>query len=192
MRHAADNVGTTILETRWGYLGLTLSERGIVALELPHPDRALMARRLQAAWPGASPVAPEELAELSETLERYFDGEPVVFRESLDLRPWTPFQRRVWLAVATIPYGQTRSYAWVAAQINLPRAYRAVGQALGANPIPILIPGHRVRASRGDLHAPAGGLDYRRYLLALERGERPLFPPAILEAERGREADDRP
>src|SRR5690606_34965291 len=92
MRHAADNVGTTILETRWGYLGLTLSERGIVALELPHPDRALMARRLQAAWPGASPVAPEELAELSETLERYFDGEPVVFRESLDLRPWTPFQ----------------------------------------------------------------------------------------------------
>lgn len=180
MRHATDNVGTAILETRWGYCGLALSEQGLLALELPLLDRALMARRLAAAWPLASPVDPDELVELGAALTLYLDGEPVAFREPLDLSAWTPFQRRVWVVTTTIPYGQTRSYAWIAGQIDLPRAYRAVGQALGANPLPILIPSHRVLASSGELQGATGGLDYKRYLLALERGERFLFPPAFL------------
>ncbi|HBY99511.1 MAG: methylated-DNA--[protein]-cysteine S-methyltransferase [Ardenticatenaceae bacterium] len=180
MRHATDAVGTAILETRWGHIGVALSERGVLALELPLLDRSLMARRLEAAWPAASPVDLAELVELAEALARYLDGEPVTFSEHLDLRAWTSFQRRVWDTTAAIPYGQTRTYGWVASQINLPRAYRAVGQALGANPLPILIPSHRILARSGELHGATGGLHYKRYLLALERGERFLFPPAFL------------
>jgi methylated-DNA-[protein]-cysteine S-methyltransferase len=64
----------------------------------------------------------------------------VSFDLPLDLRYYTPFQRAVWRAAATIPYGETRSYAWIAKKIGKPKAARAVGQALGANPVPILIP----------------------------------------------------
>ena len=73
-------------------------------------------------------------------LQQYFSGRRVSFDLPLDLRYYTPFQRAVWKAAATIPYGETRSYAWIAKKIGKPKAARAVGQALGANPVPILIP----------------------------------------------------
>jgi O6-methylguanine-DNA--protein-cysteine methyltransferase len=73
-------------------------------------------------------------------LRRYFAGKRVSFDLPLDLRYYTPFQRAVWTAVAEISYGETRSYAWIAKRINRPRSARAVGQAMGANPIPIIIP----------------------------------------------------
>ncbi len=73
-------------------------------------------------------------------LRNYFSGEPVIFDLPLDIRYYTPFQRAVWKAAAVIPYGETRSYAWIAKQIKKPLAARAVGRAMGANPIPIIIP----------------------------------------------------
>ncbi len=73
-------------------------------------------------------------------LRGYFAGKRVSFDLPIDLRYYTPFQRAVWTAVAEIPYGETRSYAWIAKRINRPRSARAVGQAVGANPIPIIIP----------------------------------------------------
>ena len=73
-------------------------------------------------------------------MRQYFSGRLVSFDLPLDLSYYTPFQRAVWKAAASIPYGETRSYAWIAKRIGRPKAARAVGQAMGANPVPILIP----------------------------------------------------
>ena len=80
----------------------------------------------------------------------------------------TAFQKSVWKAIATIPRGETRSYAWLAKKIGRPRAVRAVANACGANPLPVIIPCHRVIASDGSLGGFSGGLDLKKRLLALE------------------------
>ena len=80
----------------------------------------------------------------------------------------TPFQRRVWRAISSIPWGETRSYAWLARRAGSPRAYRAAAQACGANPLPPLIPCHRVIASDGTIGGFSGGLTLKRKLLMLE------------------------
>lgn len=86
----------------------------------------------------------------------------------LDLSAGTPFQREVWRAMLSIPPGKTMSYGEIARKIGCPGAARAVGQACGANPIPVLIPCHRVLASGGRLGGFSGGLDWKRRLLGLE------------------------
>lgn len=86
----------------------------------------------------------------------------------MDLSGGTPFQRKVWGALRQIPYGQTRSYAWVAQRIGKPKAARAVGAACGANPIPVIIPCHRVVASDGSLGGYTAGLAWKKKLLRLE------------------------
>ena len=80
----------------------------------------------------------------------------------------TPFQKKVWRAIATIPRGETRSYAWLARKVGNPKAYRAVAAACGANPLAPLIPCHRVIASDGSLGGFTGGLSKKRRLLMLE------------------------
>jgi O-6-methylguanine DNA methyltransferase len=108
-------------------------------------------------------------AALAGQLCRYFGGQPVTVRAPLDLSGGTPFQRKVWRALQTIPYGQTRSYAWIARKIGQPNAVRAVGSACGANPIPIIVPCHRVVRSDGGLGGFSAGLGWKKRLLALER-----------------------
>jgi methylated-DNA-[protein]-cysteine S-methyltransferase len=108
-------------------------------------------------------------------LRAYFDGDLREF--DLPLAPsGTPFQQRVWRTLLTIPYGETRSYANIADAIGKPSACRAVGAANGANPIPIVIPCHRVIGSSGALTGFGGGIDVKRRLLALEGADAmPLF-----------------
>lgn len=86
----------------------------------------------------------------------------------LDLSARTPFQRRVWAVLRCIPAGQTWTYAQVAAAVGAPRAVRAVGNACGANPVPVLVPCHRVRRSDGGLGGFSSGLNWKRWLLARE------------------------
>ena len=100
-------------------------------------------------------------------LREYFAGERKRFDLELDLAG-TPFQRRVWQALLTIPHGETRTYTEVARQIGHPTAIRAVGAANGRNPISIVVPCHRLLGSTGKLTGFAGGLDAKAYLLALE------------------------
>ncbi len=100
-------------------------------------------------------------------LQEYFAGERTEFDLPLELEG-TPFQKDVWLALAEIPYGKTVSYAELADMVGRPSAFRAVGQANGANPIPIVLPCHRVIASGGGIGGYGGGLDMKRRLLALE------------------------
>ena len=111
------------------------------------------------------PVATDKFAR---QLQAYASGKPVRFACQLDLSSGTPFQQKIWRALGTIPRGETRSYAWVARKIGNPRAVRAVGAACGANPVPIVVPCHRVIASGGSLGGFGGGLALKRRLLALE------------------------
>lgn len=115
------------------------------------------------------------LSEASTQLQAYFSGQRRHFDLPLDFAG-TEFQRRVWSALLTIPFGETRSYADIAQQIGSPAAVRAVGAANGRNPISIIAPCHRVIGTTGGLTGFAGGLEAKRYLLALEgRQSLPLF-----------------
>lgn len=103
-----------------------------------------------------------------EQLDAYFAGELIAFDLEVQLTG-TAFQRRVWAALRTIPYGQTRSYGQLAAQIGAPSASRAVGLANGRNPVSIIVPCHRVIGSNGSLTGYGGGIERKRALLALEQ-----------------------
>lgn len=101
-------------------------------------------------------------------LEEYFGGKRKEF--SLPIRPeGTPFQKKVWNALKRIPYGETRSYKWVAGEIGTPEASRAVGNAVGANPLPIIIPCHRVIRKNGELGGYGYGTAIKKKLLEIER-----------------------
>lgn len=124
-------------------------------------------------WLPGQPVPPSAgretplLCRGRQELLEYLAGERRDF--DLPLHPrGTPFQRRVWQALGDIPYGQTRTYAQIARAVDSPRGFRAVGMANHRNPIPILIPCHRVVGSGGTLTGYAGGLEMKKALLALE------------------------
>ncbi|MGB8657905.1 MAG: methylated-DNA--[protein]-cysteine S-methyltransferase [Candidatus Zixiibacteriota bacterium] len=105
---------------------------------------------------------------LKKDLEAYFSGKKVTFKEKLDLQGGTDFQKRVWKAMLKIPFGQTRSYGWLAQQAGGKSKARATGSACGANPIPIIIPCHRVIKSDKTIGGFSGGLGIKRKLLAIE------------------------
>ena len=113
-------------------------------------------------------------AAVKQQLREYFAGDRRAFDVEIAMAG-TPFQLQVWSALRAIPYGETRSYAEIAAGIGRPNAVRAVGAANGANPIPIVVPCHRVIGSNGSLTGFGGGLGVKRRLLELERGERRLL-----------------
>lgn len=117
---------------------------------------------------------PGKLTHVRAQLEEYFAGERHAFELELDPQG-TDFQRRAWRALLGIPYGETRSYLQQARALGNPSAMRAVGAANGRNPIPIVIPCHRVIGSDGALVGFGGGLDLKVALLALETKQRGLF-----------------
>ena len=110
----------------------------------------------------------KKFSSLKKTLKPYFAGKKVKFKESLDLTGGTAFQKRVWKAMLKIPYGQTKSYGWLARQVGEKNKARAVGAACGANPIPIVIPCHRVIREDRTLGGYGGGLSIKRKLLKIE------------------------
>jgi methylated-DNA-[protein]-cysteine S-methyltransferase len=127
---------------------------------------------------GSTPVSDPLLAEAAAQLEAYFEGKLRRFNLPLDL-VGTGFQRRVWEELVEIPYGETRTYAQVAASIGHPSAIRAVGAANGQNPVAIIVPCHRVIRTGGGLGGYGGGLDAKRALLDLEKGVAAL--PEVLD-----------
>ncbi len=114
-------------------------------------------------------------ADAVDQLEEYFGGQRTQFELELEL-VGTTFQRRVWSALLTIPYGQTRSYGQIATQLDAPGASRAVGLANGRNPIGIIVPCHRVIGANGSLTGYGGGLNRKRILLDLENGKSSTMP----------------
>jgi O-6-methylguanine DNA methyltransferase len=121
-----------------------------------------------------------ELVELTAAaLRQALAGRPVALMPPLDLSAGTGFQQRVWAALARIPLGETRSYAEVAADIGEPLATRAVGGACGANPVPVLIPCHRVLRKGGALGGFTSGTDWKRRLLDREKGDQAYHQDAF-------------
>ena len=116
---------------------------------------------------------PGAVGETVDQIEAYFDHRLKTFSLPLDPKG-TDFQRRVWLALAEIPYGQTESYGQLAERVGNPKACRAVGLANGRNPIPLVLPCHRVIGSNGSLTGYGGGLDLKQRLLDHERESVPV------------------
>jgi methylated-DNA-[protein]-cysteine S-methyltransferase len=149
-----------------GVLTLVATDRGLAAI-LWEDDPPGRVRLNIEAEDNDHPV----LIETERQLGEYFAGRRKKFTVKLDLSG-TPFQQKVWKALLTIPFGETRTYAQIASQIGHPGAARAVGAASGRNPVSIVAPCHRVVGSTGALTGFAGGLDAKAHLLSLEGGKR--------------------
>ena len=116
---------------------------------------------------GAAPPLPA--GSLRSELDAYFSGSLRVFRQSVKFIGGTDFEHKIWRALSEIPYGETRSYKWMAERAGSPRAVRAAGQALGKNPLPIILPCHRVISADGSLGGYSGGVAIKEWLLRHEQ-----------------------
>ena len=166
MRQAAQR----LLRTPVGVLRVTASERGVTAIE--RVSRASVVSRAKVSGRAkVSPRAARHADTAVRQLREYFAGTRRKFTVPLHLEG-TEFQQQAWAAMCGIRYGHTLSYAQQAKAIGKPKAVRAIGSANGANPVPIIVPCHRVIASDGSLGGYALGLAMKRYLLALETATR--------------------
>ncbi|MGY2681508.1 methylated-DNA--[protein]-cysteine S-methyltransferase [Pseudomonas tolaasii] len=155
----------TLMPSPVGQLTLVARDGKLCAIlwEQDRPNRVRLGPLYEA---NDSPV----LLETERQLKEYFAGTRNHFEVELDFAG-TDFQKQVWHALLTIPFGETRSYSQIAHQIGNPKAVRAVGAANGRNPISIIAPCHRVIGASGGLTGFAGGLEAKQYLLALEGPE---------------------
>ncbi|RGQ81134.1 methylated-DNA--[protein]-cysteine S-methyltransferase [Megamonas rupellensis] len=136
-------------------LYLVATETHLINIQFTQPQKALL-------------QTTELLSMATIQLDEYFQGKRTTFSLPFKLTG-TPFQLAVWKELQNIPYGKTTSYKEIAQKINKPKAYRAVGMANNKNPLPIIIPCHRVIGSNGKLIGYAGGLKLKNYLLELEK-----------------------
>ena len=173
LRRAAEEAGRVdvalgTVDSPIGQLFVAVTPRGLVCVAFEGEDRESLVRRF------ASALSPRVLAAVRATddvhrqLDEYFAGARPRFELRLDRRLMTPFSREVLDATARVPFGHLATYGSVAARIGHPKAARAVGAALGSNPIPIVVPCHRVVGASGALTGYAGGLDRKAFLLRLE------------------------
>lgn len=170
------DVAYATVDSPVGTLLVAVTERGLVRLAYLNGGEA-EADVLEQLASTVSPrvlAAPRRLDEPRRELDQYFAGRRRQFELPLDWRLTRGFGRRVLEATARIPYGETASYKQVATEAGNARAYRAAGNALGSNPIPIIVPCHRILHSGGGLGGYTGGLERKRVLLAVEGGQEPL------------------
>lgn len=158
-----------IFRSAWGWMGIAESSKGIQAIVLPKRSRRTVESELmvQGDGPWQQDSSPRLEAVRSQLLA-YLAGRGNTFDVPLDLSLGTSFQRQVWRTLLRVPYGKLRSYQWIAARVGGPQYARAVGNAVGANPIPIVIPCHRIVAHDASLGGFSGGLSMKRKLLSLE------------------------
>jgi methylated-DNA-[protein]-cysteine S-methyltransferase len=158
-----------IFKSRWGWMGISDTTRGINAIVLPKASRQAVLSELQAAPAELrnGQVSPR-LREARTQLTDFLAGMRKSFDLSLDFSRGTSFQRKVWGTLRRVSYGQLRSYQWVAVRVGGSQYARAVGNAVGANPMPIVIPCHRIVAQDASLGGFSGGLPMKRKLLTLE------------------------
>jgi methylated-DNA-[protein]-cysteine S-methyltransferase len=158
-----------IFKSVWGWMGISESEKGIDGIALPKPSKRAIEKVLrdQLDEPFQARSSPN-LEAARRQLCDYLAGKRDTFDVTLDLSTGTVFQRQVWRVLQRVPYGKLRSYQWIAARVGGRRYARAVGNAVGANPIPIVIPCHRIVAQDASLGGFSGGLSMKRKLLSLE------------------------
>ncbi|MFC1875155.1 methylated-DNA--[protein]-cysteine S-methyltransferase [Chloroflexota bacterium] len=156
-----------VFNTGKGWVAILGSTRGLVSVTPPRSSAQGALDYLGRAIEQAAP-SPERFRDLTRRLQDYFSGHKVLFPDKLDLASATPFQRVVWQATRLIAYGETRSYGWLADKVSRPGAARAIGHALSKNPLPIIVPCHRVIGGNGSLGGFSDGLEMKRRLLHLE------------------------
>lgn len=184
------NLASVVFSTRWGWMGLAASAKGVCAIVLAKPSRPAVERAL-AKRPGSTfdvrrssratarkqassfpehrpPNLEPVLRDAQRQVRRYLAGGSRTLDFPIDLSSGTPFQRKVWKAALRIPYGRARSYRWIASKVGGARYARAVGNALGSNPVPLIVPCHRVVAHDASLGGFSCGLSVKRNLLDLE------------------------
>jgi methylated-DNA-[protein]-cysteine S-methyltransferase len=157
----------SIFHTAPGWVGIISTTSGLKRVTLPQLTEEDARWALGTDLEGAAP-SDGRLQGLIELFRAYYAGKPVEFYEKLDFSGATAFQREVWEATRRIPYGETRSYRWVAEMTGRARAARAVGQALGKNPLLVVVPCHRVVESDGGMGGFGGGVEMKKQLLEME------------------------
>ena len=158
-----------IFRSPWGWMGIAESTKGIQAIVLPKRSKRAIESDLKMQSIGS--LQQGESAQLEETRRQLLDylaGRRNTFDVPLDLSQGTSFQRQVWRTLQRVPYGKLRSYQWIAARVGGRHYARAVGNAVGANPLPIVVPCHRIVAHDASLGGFSGGLSIKRKLLSLE------------------------
>jgi methylated-DNA-[protein]-cysteine S-methyltransferase len=165
--YSNDHSYYVVFKSQAGWIGISGSSLGISRTTLPQISQEMAILSLGKTISGAR-YSIDYFQDLINDFINYFSGKEVYFPQILDLTQATVFECSVWETTRKIHYGEWRSYSWIAQQIGKPQAPRAVGQALGRNPLPIIIPCHRVLASDGQLRGFGGGLEMKQYLLDLE------------------------
>ncbi len=158
-----------IFRSAWGWMGIAESPKGIQAIVLPKRSRRAVESDLRGQSRGLLQHGESKRLEaVRHQLLDYLAGKRNTFDILLDLSQGTSFQRHVWRTLQRVPYGKLRSYQWIAARVGGRHYARAVGNAVGANPLPIVIPCHRIVAHDASLGGFSGGLSMKRKLLSLE------------------------
>lgn len=158
-----------IFVTPWGWMGMSETKKGIDAIVLPRPSRSAVEAVLRSSRDEPIDHQTSERLQAAQTqVIEYLTRMRQSFDFPLDLSQGTSFQRLVWRMLQRVPYGKLRSYRWIAARVGGRQYARAVGNAVGANPVPIVIPCHRIVAHDGALGGFSGGLSVKRKLLTLE------------------------
>lgn len=158
-----------IFRTPWGWMGLSETAKGIDSVVLPKRSKQAVLSSLngQSGLGGEISSSPR-LEAARQQVQDYLSGMRRTFDLPLDLSRGTVFQRRVWRILQRVPYGKLRSYQWVATRAGGRHYARAVGNAVGANPLPLLVPCHRIVGQDASLGGFSGGLPTKRKLLTLE------------------------
>ena len=159
----------TVFKNPIGLTGLVASPNGLLGLINKLPNEKFIEFFLKNLTIGKAKKNPSEFKDIINQFSYYFDGKLKYFDYPLDLQLGTQFQQKVWKKLITIPYGETRSYKWLATSIKNPHATRAVGNANGKNPLSIIIPCHRVVRENGELGGYTGGTNIKNFLLKLEQ-----------------------
>lgn len=158
-----------IFKSRWGWMGVAESEKGIAAIVLSQASKAAVAAGLRAHVAGSfEEASSSRLRAARQQLLEYLDGTRTSFALPLDFSQGTHFQRRVWNTLRAIPYGRLWSYRGLASRVGGVQYARAVGGAVGANPLPIVVPCHRIVTQKASIGGFSCGLPAKRKLLALE------------------------
>lgn len=158
-----------IFKSRWGWMGLAEAANGIARIVLPKASKQIVESELRAgAQEFRQEASSSRLRVARKQLTEYLAGTRTSFNLPLDLSEGTDFQRQVWKTLQSVPYGQLRSYQALAARVGGKQYARAVGNAVGANPLPIVIPCHRIVTRNLSLGGFSGGLPTKQRLLTLE------------------------
>ena len=161
-------IGYDVLGSPVGPLWVAIGPKGVTTIHYgSEPSEGELRRLVRVYGPGVVPD-PKRSSALARELDQYFNGKRHEFDIDVDLSGLTPFQTRVLAATAKIPFGAVSTYGQIARRAGNEKASRAAGGALNQNPIPIVVPCHRVVGSNGALVGYAGGLDVKRRLLAIE------------------------